>query len=296
LVLLELIVLLGIVKCVLCVELTNTPWGMAPQHCVHRIPAHSHVTFDSVGNFVIHPPDESIYKIKKCDEPLHHYFGAPQVYHGWQAWTAYNTSSSDGIGSFIGTFSVPNSPVQQPGILYIFTGLQNYNWIPEPEGPPAPPGFDIIQPVLEYTSGSYSLASWYVTLDAGFLESNPISINSGQHVFGNMTLTGPSTWYILSTVKETGVSTSLTVTKNRLKSQPWAYNTLEVYGVESCNQYPTEPIVFTDLLLLDTAGRKIVPTWLPLQGTQLACKEHAVVTSSTQVTIYFGNEANNKEK
>ena len=48
-----------------------------------------------------------------------------------------------GISQFVGNFSVPDKPQNDPEELYIFTGLQNVDWIPIVD--PEPPVFDIIQ-------------------------------------------------------------------------------------------------------------------------------------------------------
>ena len=47
----------------------------------------------------------------------------------------------------LSTNSVPNAPQNDPEVLYIFTGLQNVDWIPIVD--PEPPVFDIIQVVKQ---------------------------------------------------------------------------------------------------------------------------------------------------
>lgn len=145
----------------------------------------------------------------------------------------------------------------------------------------------IIQPVLEYQAGGYSVASWYVTLDNSYIESTPISVQSGQHIFGNMTQTGPQTWLILSQVVETGKVTSCTVTRPRLASQPWAYVTLEVYSASTCSQLPTESQTFTDMVLLDSSGSVITPEWKALQGPDKLCNANCQIVSPSDVTIVY---------
>tara|TARA_R110002050_G_scaffold173053_1_gene305186 strand:- start:21 stop:248 length:228 start_codon:yes stop_codon:yes gene_type:complete len=71
-------------------------------------------------------------------------------------------------------FTTPTAPLSwnklpEVGIVYIFPGLQNDDWIPiQGDTNDAPPGFDIIQPVLQYGGGSangggkfWELANWY---------------------------------------------------------------------------------------------------------------------------------------
>jgi hypothetical protein len=51
-----------------------------------------------------------------------------QDYDGWLAYTTFHYPQ--GIDSFLGYFSVPNNPQNVPEVLYLFTGLQNVDWIP----------------------------------------------------------------------------------------------------------------------------------------------------------------------
>ncbi len=97
---------------------------------------------------------------------------------GWQVWSAFNNINNATFTAFLGSFNVPDDPgwsESEGGILYMFTGLQNDNWVPIPNEWNTPPYFDIIQPVLQYgpdsSSGGgnyWALASWYVTLDCTY--------------------------------------------------------------------------------------------------------------------------------
>lgn len=107
----------------------------------------------------------------------------------------------------------------------------------------------------------WSVKSWYVTLDDGALASTERKVESGDYIFGNMTRTGPSSWFIDSVVGKTQQHTSISVTRDRLMLQPWAYNTIEGYGVVGCKDYPPGPapgntVQFTQLSL--TANGKSV--------------------------------------
>ena len=81
---------------------------------------------------------------------------------GWLAYTAYNNSV--GFNSYLGDFSVPDIPERVGQLVYIFTGLQNKDWVPKHDPESESAGFDIIQPVLQYPGnlGHYwSVKSWY---------------------------------------------------------------------------------------------------------------------------------------
>jgi len=284
----------------------RTPYGWIHPDCVHRIPSGTHLEELSNGRLEVHYPDGIKTELPTCKYP--YIIGdkgempsplsssrrsdsvpSPNVGHGWQAYTTFQYPK--GMNTFLGTFTIPNKPAQEPGILYIFTGLQNINWIPEPNTPPPTQPFDIIQPVLEYTAGSWTVASWYVTLQQGYTESTPIPVVPGQSIFGNMTkLTSDGTWYIGSTVSQTTKTTQVTIKKHILISQPWAYTALEVYSVSNCKQYPTNSINFTAMAITDNNNKPLTPQWAAHIGQEPACKEQAVINSPASVTILFGNE------
>lgn len=64
------------------------------------------------------------------------------------------------------------------------------------------------------------------------------------NIFGNMTKTGINSWYIGGTSAQTKQTSSITVTKNRLALQPWAYNTLECYGCGGGCSYEVTLAIF----------------------------------------------------
>jgi hypothetical protein len=212
----------------------------------------------------------------------------PADYDGWTAYTAFNISGN--FEAFLGYFSVPDSPQNYPDILYLFTGLQNFDWIPKID--PNPGNFDIIQPVLQYPADSgsgWSLKSWYVTLNAGALYSEELLINSGDLVFGNMTRVNGTAWFINSVAASTGQGTSLTVDAKRLAQQKWAYNTLECYGCEDCSTYPQKPVLFSKLKLVETNGKAVAPQWKinPKNQPKKFCGELPILNKDGSVSIRF---------
>lgn len=211
------------------------------------------------------------------------------VYDGWLAYTTFKHTQS--IDTFNGYFSVPNGvPASKPVRLYLFTGLQNVDWIPIVD--PQPQVFDIIQPVLQtptdYGIGDWSVKSWWVTLHAGAVASSEVILKSGGQVYGVMERRGPATYFINSVDVASGKNTSISYTNAaRLASQPWAYNTLECYGCYSCANEPSaQPVHFTKLLLKDAAG-PITPKWTTHVSPNPKCNEKAVVNSASSVDIYF---------
>jgi len=282
----------------------RTPQGLVWNTCMRQVPSGTHIITTAEQTVAIFP-DESVHVIPKC--PKKTIPNAPKTKKstiaqrdspddGWQVWTAFNNNDNVTFDSFLGKFSVPQSPQNwDGGILYMFTGLQNDNWVPVNGEFPTPPGFDIIQPVLQYGGDSengggdyWGLASWYVTLDSGALWSDLITLNDGDIIFGNMTRTAPSTWFIGGTAD--GQTTSISVTYDRLKNQAWAYCTLEVYEIDDCNNFPPtgSAMKFTELALYDQGGKnEVTADWQALNNNGDHCSAAVTIISPTQVTIQF---------
>jgi hypothetical protein len=275
----------------------RTPIGLAHPSCIHRVKSGSEVQDDGDSVTVVSPNGET-QEIPVCRYPFilptkrNANKGKPGFAGGWQAWTTFQSSSS--FTSFLGYFSVPNAPQNYIGqTLFMFTGLQNENWVPGPNAPPAPADFEIIQPVLQYGpsaggGGEYwTLASWYVTVNAGYLISDMIEVNAGDTIFGNMTLLSFEKWYISGVASSSGQATTLVAQKDRLKTNPWAYCTLEVYDdSDDCTNYPSNNQVYTQLALYQN-GNKVTPQWQTNQNDEPICSEHATVEAPNHVTLHF---------
>ena len=215
--------------------------------------------------------------------------GLPADYNGWLAYTVSKATGA-AYDAFLGSFSTPDAPKEVPQILYLFTGLQNINWIPKADPDPTV-DFDIIQPVTQYPGnfGNYwSARSWYVTLRDGALASTEIRLEEGDNVFGNMTRTGTQSFTVVSVNSRTGEQTVQKASNARLSTQPWAYNTLECYGCSGCGTFPTKPSVFSGLKLF-AGGSEVKATWdvTPVKPVQPLCKAKAVVKDSADVTFDF---------
>jgi len=241
---------------------TPTPAGWWLSQCVHEVPSGTHLTKLETRELLATYPDGTEVVLPLCKstngEPVFHTNpsaipGSPAMYDGWTEYTEFNVSvdSTSTFDSFLGNFSVPDKPASPPQVLYIFTGLQNINWIPVVDPDPSGP-FDIIQPVLQYPGDKglyWSVKSWYVTLDVGTVHSAELQVNTGDIIYGVMQRQGSTTWFINSIQVSTSKGTSITVDHSRLQYQPWGYCTIECYGCSGCSTYPTQPDHFTNLKL-----------------------------------------------
>eukprot|EP01100_Stratorugosa_tubuloviscum_P013622 TRINITY_DN692_c1_g1_i1.p1 TRINITY_DN692_c1_g1~~TRINITY_DN692_c1_g1_i1.p1 ORF type:complete len:343 (+),score=167.65 TRINITY_DN692_c1_g1_i1:57-1031(+) len=275
----------------------RTPIGLAHPSCVHILESGTQI-FDEEGTTKIQVGSGEKIELPKCDFPV--VFPAdgrptPQAGFapGWQVWTTAR-STSNSFDGFYGLFTVPNEPKTYVGqTLFMFTGLQNEDWVPGPNSPPAPSDFEIIQPVLQYGpsaggGGKYwSLASWYVTVNAGFLVSRLIKVYDGDTINGTMQRLSDEVYLINSTNTRTNQNTTLIANKSRLKTNPWAYCTLEVYGdVNNCDTYPSNPQFFTNLELYE-GNVKITPSWQVHTTPSPICGEYITVENNNHITIHF---------
>jgi len=277
----------------------RTPVGLAHPSCINKVPSGSR-TYRENDRLFVERPDGSSFIVPRCEYAWkqEEKKTVSDFAAGWQVWTTYQSQAAAGISAFLGYFTIPDDPVNADDgqTLFMFTGLQNENWIPGPNSPPAPQDFEIIQPVLQWGSsagggGNYwTLASWYVTVYDGFLISDLINVNAGDTIFGNMTLVGPSEWYISGVVQSSAQATTLTARKSNLKVNPWAYCTLEVYDDSGdCGDYPTQAQVYSKLQIFE-AKKKITPSWEVNVTPSPICGEHASVQSPTEVTLHFGSK------
>jgi len=260
--------------------------GRVPKQCVHGVPSGSEVSHLDNGDIHVKYTDGTEVVFASCkNQGLIKERSMPQQYDGWLAYTVYEAPTD--FDTFLGYFSVPDAPQNEPEVLYLFTGLQNVNWIPIVD--PEPDQFDIIQPVLQYPGdeGAYwSVKSWYVTLTSDVVYSNEIQVETDDNIFGNMTKTAPTTWYIGGTSTKSGTNTYLSITRPLLQTQPWSYNTAECYGCEGCSYEPTQPVQFTQLALY-YKGQEITPQWTAEQSPNPICDEIAHVSGPTNVYITF---------
>jgi hypothetical protein len=213
-------------------------------------------------------------------------------YNGWLSYTAAKVQGT--FDAFNGSFSVPDEPEWSPEQLYIFTGLQNVNWIPKVD--PDPEGvFDIIQPVLQYPGdwGLYwSVKSWYVTLDSSALVSPEVRTAPGDTVLGLMYRTDDTSGWAVSSVVN-GKATTIKPDTPRLTSQPWAYTTVECYGCDdtagkgNCATLPTKPCDFTGMALT-SGGKSVEVDWAanPQPSHDVKCKTLSVDIQSSEAVTY----------
>jgi hypothetical protein len=258
-----------------------TPIGELPAECIHHAPEGSEVVHNEDGTFTVHHASgKQVTSDPKCRRHVYALQGIP---NGWTAYSLYGLDTSAPASAFLGSWNVPGTPSQQDlQTLFLFTGLQN-GYFSAPPG-----GISIIQPVLQYGpsaagGGAYwAIASWYVS-DTGAVYSSLVTVNSGDTIFGNMTIDKTSKWFINTVSKTTGKQTNINVRVGT--PELFAFCTLEVYGVQACNDFPNGQVTFTGLKLTTGATTPVVPQWQT--ETQNDCNEAVNIINPNTVSIAF---------
>eukprot|EP01013_Petalomonas_cantuscygni_P030133 TRINITY_DN56062_c0_g1_i1.p1 TRINITY_DN56062_c0_g1~~TRINITY_DN56062_c0_g1_i1.p1 ORF type:complete len:298 (+),score=49.60 TRINITY_DN56062_c0_g1_i1:74-967(+) len=280
---------------------THTPFGILPDECVRGVPSGTRLSAEQIDSmFPSHcgaavraalesTRNNTARKQRPAAAPVPY---APD-YDGWLAYTTAKAPVATGWEEFYGEFTVPQAPSQYPDVAYLFTGLQNVDWIPIVD--PQPDVFDIIQPVLQYPTGflgGWSYKSWYVTLRAGAVYSDDVECDSGATLAANMTRVGGDEWVITTMVKgKPSTASTLTVQHPRLRVQMFAYNTFECYGCSDCAHEPSGTSHFSNLRLTAKAAggatRPVTPSWTAYTSPNPKCNEKVVVQSDGAVDFTF---------
>jgi len=304
--LISLLALAATAAAVIPVGYQATPFGFIRAECHHSVPSGAHLERRADGAMDVMVGARVVGVLPKCPYVREEMFFQrpiaapttttkrqfPSDYNGWLAYTQWQYPNQT-IDRFLGSFTVSDNPASDPDVLYIFTGLQNDDWVPIVD--PLPMIFDIIQPVLQYPADSgfgWSAKSWFVTLDIGAIASSEIMFKTGDTCFGNMTKTGPTSWFIDSVNVRTGQHTHISVNHNRLALQPWAFTTVECYGCSDtfsgagCDHVPTKPTQFTGMVLFD-GQKSITPQWQAFVSPNPICNTAASIVTPSHVIFNY---------
>jgi hypothetical protein len=145
-------------------------------------------------------------------------------------------SQTQSYGALLATWTVPPQPSANDGqVLYFFPGLEDI-YVTE----------SILQPVLGWYQGQWSLASWNCCINGVVANSPAVNVTAGDEIYGSITSTCPAgslscpTWNVLSLDLSTGESTTLSDTPSEGQEFNWAFGgVLEPYYVVRCEDYPS---------------------------------------------------------
>ena len=173
----------------------------------------------------------------------------PEI-NGWIESLSITTgSANESYGALIATWRVPPQPSADDGqVLFFFPGFEDINNTQS-----------ILQPVLQWNSGQWSIASWNCCLNGIATNSPGVGVTSGDKIYGSITSSCPpgtlscATWNVLSLDLSTGKSTTLSNTPSEGQVFNWAFGgVLEPYYVFTCDDYPAdEHLSFENITVFD---------------------------------------------
>jgi hypothetical protein len=186
----------------------------------------------------------------------------PTISHAWIEYSSVTTSSSS-YGELTANWIVPPAPSANNGqTVYLFPGMEDYKNV-----------VTIIQPVLGWNAdfaSAWGIASWNCCKSGTVFESSPVSVKSGDVIFGTMKDTcaagtlSCAKWNITTEDVTTGKSTTLANTSSQGQTFNWAFaGALEVYNIAACGDYPSNgSISFFNLALYNDSFVQIAsPGW-----------------------------------
>jgi len=186
------------------------------------------------------------------------------------------------ISHFKATYVVPMSPAKSDAaILFYFIGVENMDDRLNADPDPAK-SISILQPVLQWSwpkaGTEWTLASWDCCPKNVTVHSSPVTVQPGDVIQTSIDRLDSTTWQIISHDTTINVESNL---KTKVGSffYDWADVTMEVYHVNSCDEFHTGPMEFQDWAMKDSAGNALTPTWDFTGAT--ACGGHIKQSIST---------------
>ncbi len=256
------------------VDYLITPNGYFSADCVQV--AHAHETLLSDGS--IRQADGTIRASARCGRPHYDFHGnriepagaRPSLasfsessvrlpsYTGWIESVSYNNGSN--VGRLRATWNVPSAPANVSGqTVFFFPGLEQ---LPNVQS--------ILQPVLGWNGfgdNSWTIASWNCCVNGTTTHTDPVGVSPGDQIIGDeYSLCGVGvydcgSWSIVTQDASNGQSVTLNTTPNG--ELQWVFGgVLEVYGIASCDQFPSQGVTqFYGVTVWDTNGNVLSPPW-----------------------------------
>ncbi|HEY3989284.1 MAG TPA: hypothetical protein VGM02_08305 [Acidobacteriaceae bacterium] len=234
-----------------------TPFGYFHPSCLQRLAKGERLLADAR---VQHADGSVNAKAAVCTYP--HYLqsgispksaksSAPSAINGWVASASITTgSATQSYGALTARWTVPPQPYVDNGqVLYFFPGFEDIN----------DSQTSILQPVLGWYQGQWTIASWNCCL-SGIVTSSPsVNVTAGDRIYGSVTSScsrgtlSCATWNVLSVDLSTGESTTLGSTPSDGQVFNWAFGgVLEAYYVTSCDDYPSDgQLAFDQVTVFD---------------------------------------------
>ena len=202
---------------------------------------------------------------------------------GWITYASWLNQTGTPVSHFTTSWTVPRPPSYYHGqTLFQFNSIE-------------PSSFNsILQPVLQYGTSAagggkyWSVASWYVTGSNAYY-SSLVKVNSGRKLTGVITLTGNAGGKFTYSCDFTGISGTNFSIQN-IAELTWCTETLEVYGVTACTEFPKTAYSRMSGINLLTGSTTPSVSWAPTDVQTNCGVQTTIVTnggSGAIVDIYY---------
>jgi hypothetical protein len=183
--------------------------------------------------------------------------GGPDI-NGWLENANYIAPANQSFSALYASTTVPAPPKVNDGqVLYFFPGLEDIDNV-----------ISILQPVLTWYQGEWTISNWNCCLNGTTVQSTPVVVNPGDLIVSSITQNCPpgklycSTWNIFSLDLRNGKSTTLAKTPSDGQIFNWAFGAaLEPYYVVSCDDFPKGGHETFQVIVFDRSFRPIDPQW-----------------------------------
>lgn len=250
-------------------EYLITPFGYFHPSCVTHLAQGDVILKDELA---VRHADGSLDSLHACSYPHYNSRGEvstetpaqekpPSIGHSWIEDYSITTSSS--YGYVDANWVVPPAPSSNDGqTVYFFPGLEDYS-----------DTISILQPVLGWNadySDAWGIASWNCCVSGTTYESSPVTVNSGDAIYGTMQSTCSAgtlscgSWNVVTDDATSNSSTTLSQTSSEGQTFNWAFaGALEVYSVSQCSDYPSNgSILFSGITVYDYNFNQVSnPSW-----------------------------------
>ena len=202
------------------------------------------------------------------------------VDNGWVTYSYWKDSSITPITYFSTNWVVPSPPPTDSGqTVFLFNALEaNLH------------GLDsnfIVQPVLQWGpsaagGGSYwAIADWFGPDSTGnYYHDSLIQVNSGDNLQGVIKLTSVNGKKYSYNSSFAGVSGS-GLQVNNLRKADWAYETLEVYNIAECTEYPADTVMQWTDIQIKTDSIYPALIWTPQNTLTDFGQETTIISNSS---------------
>jgi hypothetical protein len=198
-------------------------------------------------------------------------------------WVASAWQRLDGARSLSATWKVPSAPTTDGGqTLYLFPGL-------EPLG-----GTVVVQPVLTWTQGTWSISSWACCVNGIVNHSTVLPVQTGDTILGEITGSNCNqaagscaAWTITTTDLATGLPTMFVADTDDgdpiTAPLPWVVGgALEAWNLTTCDQYPADGQWTFGPIRATTGAGGALGAWTPVTPPETpSCAFRLTSTPST---------------